>query len=154
MCFSSTHVVDLSWLEILESWPNGRNSHKRHHMRQANHRSTFDPLDLLLGARTLLGARSYILGATSYKKLLVTKGIDTRSKDGTGGSWPYYIWYTGPYSEIRFFERSGSNWKCDSSLSALGALLLLLTGQRSARKNHCQDYDYGTLDGWFILTKH
>ena len=25
-----------------------------------------------------------------FKKLLVTKGIATRSKDATKGSWPYY----------------------------------------------------------------
>ena len=28
--------------------------------------------------------------ATRSKKLLVTKGIATRSKDATRGSWPYY----------------------------------------------------------------
>ena len=35
----------------------------------------------LLGARVLLGAP----GLTTR-----TKGIATRSKDATGGSWPYY----------------------------------------------------------------
>ena len=37
--------------------------------------------------RTLLGAPGI---ATSNKKLLVTKGIATRSKDATRGSWHRY----------------------------------------------------------------
>ena len=32
----------------------------------------------------------YIFLCCSNKKLLVTKGIVTRSKDATRGSWPYY----------------------------------------------------------------
>ena len=41
----------------------------------------------LLGARTLLGALGL---TTSNKKLLGAKGVATRSKDATRGSWPYY----------------------------------------------------------------
>ena len=55
-------------------------------------------LALLLGARTLLGAKGFatrskdatralLLGA---RTLLGAKGIATRSKDATRGSWPYY----------------------------------------------------------------
>ena len=32
------------------------------------------------------------------RTLLVTKGIATRSKDATRGSWPYYYWEQGRYS--------------------------------------------------------
>ena len=41
----------------------------------------------LLGARTLLGTPGL---TTRNKKLLVPKGIATRSKDATRDSWPYY----------------------------------------------------------------
>ena len=41
----------------------------------------------LLGARTLLGAPGL---TTRNNKLLGAKGIATRSKDATRGSWPYY----------------------------------------------------------------
>ena len=48
----------------------------------------------LLGARASLlvtkGISTSSILATSNKKLLGVKGISTRSKDATRGSWPYY----------------------------------------------------------------
>ena len=47
---------------------------------------------VLLGARMLLGAPGLkvLLGTASNKELLGAPGLDTRSKDATRGSWPYY----------------------------------------------------------------
>ena len=44
------------------------------------------------GKYKLLGTNtSLLVTRSSNKKLLVTKGVATRSKDATRGSWPYYL---------------------------------------------------------------
>ena len=75
---SEKHVVTLlkgSFLVL------GTDGLKEHSAKQCVRRK------MQLGARTLLGAPGR---TTKNKKLLGAKGIATRSKDATRGSWPYY----------------------------------------------------------------
>ena len=94
-------------------WPDRHPASARQRDRQVRWGrvgSSLNPLALLLGARSLLGAPGLttrnkklvgallgartLLGAPgrtfSNKKLLQPPGIATRSKDATRGSWPYY----------------------------------------------------------------